>query len=116
MDISPSPWLYEARDDLRSAGEPLLGGQLSRSLSYEVRPGKKSLWMVLRSKRGTAIALRAAHSPAGRLRVLSVDKEAGPRLELMTPLGAMRLVLGIGRVLRCTTSLLPIENVQIPFW
>ncbi|MBV8596537.1 MAG: hypothetical protein JOZ50_09835, partial [Candidatus Eremiobacteraeota bacterium] len=114
-----SPWLYEARADLKLLQEPLAVCPATR-FGFQLRRGKKSLWALVGNPDGARLACRVAYAP-GHLRINDIAGEhKGTRIDLETDYGSLRVFVAFepGRepLLRWTTKLLPTQDLQLPYW
>lgn len=106
--------------ELRSAEEVAVD-ETPSGLSVRVRRGRGNLWLIVACGGRDAAVMRAGH-PGAELRPEVSCTRHGDELvfEFASALGAWRAKISFpsdeGRTVRCTTSLLPAEDLSIPFW
>lgn len=106
-------------DELHGAEE--LAVEAAAGITVRVLRGRCNLWLVVGCAGRDVAALRSGH-PGAELRPEVTPTRRGSELvfEFASSLGAWRTKLSFpseeGRTLRCTTSLLPSEDLAIPFW
>jgi hypothetical protein len=109
----------EARADLANADA--LGRLTSvGGIAFDVRRGRRNLWIVAAVGEHDVAALRAGHGSDDLASVTRSDTPDGAVLEFTSAIGALRTKIvfptGDGTPIRCTTSLLPAEDVAVPYW
>ena len=118
--IVPTSVAFDVHDDVADAAR--LGPLETRAgVTFDVRQGRRNLWLVASIDGRERVALRIGHGgddiavPAGR-----TDTPDGIVFEFASALGALRAKIAFpadgSALVRCTTSLLPAHDLALPFW
>ena len=112
-----TPETLAVRDDFRRRHKPVATFRLD-DLSLEVRPGRDTLWMVVRRKGKGAVALRTIPW-AGPYRVGKGRRVRGAihwRVETVTGVWTIILRLLGPDLMRLTLRVMPAEDTLLTFW
>lgn len=116
-----SPEVLMLREELRAGSMKRVATLDLRDLAIEVAAGSNALWALVRREGRGGIALRIAQAPAGCGEVRKVATRDGEalRIEMASVIGAQTVVLRLHEgelpVLRATTTIVPSQDLLIPF-
>ena len=115
-----TPGALAARDEFVSGRTDAIHELRFGAYHAQILPGQDSLWVIVKGKSG-GFALRTAYSPGSSLRVKTVSAtERSGEFEVIGAMGTFRVSVHApddsDTLLRCTTRLIPAENVTIPYW
>ena len=119
--VVPSPFGVDAESDLRAA-DPLAKLAVRDGVRFDARGGRRNLWIVAGLDGRDVVALRCGHGiDELTIPIARVSDDGGvTTFEFASALGAFRTKIAFpldgSPLVRCTTSLLPSEDVGIPFW